>query len=136
MIEVPTEIPVTKPAPDTVATPGADELQTPPAGVPVSADVVVPGKQMLVVPVMVGVVPTVRGRVAVQVPDVRMMFAVPLDTPVTTPLPDTVATPGADELHTADAGDPVSARVDGIHKVVGPDGVMDGSTASVPSATT
>jgi len=58
MIVVPTETPVTSP-PATVAIPGAELVQVPPAGVPVN--VVDPGKHILVVPVTTGVVPTVNG---------------------------------------------------------------------------
>jgi len=63
MMDVPTDTPVTKPPAVIVATPVAEDVQVPPAGVPVN--VVVPGKQIAGVPVTVGVVPTVTLRVEV-----------------------------------------------------------------------
>jgi hypothetical protein len=130
---VPTDTAFTKPPEVTVAMPGREDVHVPPPGVPVSSDE--PGKQMLGVPVTVGVVPTVIGTLTLQLPDVRMMFAVPLATPVTTP-PLTVATPGAEELQTALEGAPVRVSVDGMHKVAGADGVIVGSKVVVPSTTT
>jgi hypothetical protein len=112
---------------------GAEEVQTPPPGAPVR--VVEPGKQMLEIPVIVGDVPTVRARAELQPPIVRLILAVPLDTPVTTPVAETVATAGAEEDQTP-APDPVSVSVEGIHNVVGPDGVMTGVMAVVPSTLT
>jgi hypothetical protein len=112
---------------------GAEDVHTPPAGAPVS--VVEPGKQMLAIPVRVGDVPTVRGRAELQPPIVKLILVVPLDTPVTTPAGDTVATAGAEDDQTP-VPDPVSVSVEGIHNVVGLDGVMTGVMAVVPSTLT
>jgi hypothetical protein len=113
--------------------PGAEDVHAPPPGVPVS--VVEPGKQILGVPDMVGCVPTVRLSVDVHPLDVSTILVVPLEIPVTTPVADTVAIPGADDDHTP-AVDPVSASVEGIHSVVAPAGVITGSIAVLPKIVT
>ena len=119
----------------TVATPVALLVHVPVVGVPVRT--VEPGRHILVVPVTVGVVPTVTALVAAHVLVLVAkyvltyeMVAAPLATPVTLPEPSTLAL--ADELdHTPDAA-PVSDKTVGIQTVLGPAGVIVGKIPEVP----
>lgn len=131
---VPTDTPVTNPPDVTVATDVSEDVQVPPAGEP--ASVVEPGKQMEGVPVTVGVVPTVTVICDVQPLAVYVMFVVPLLTPVTTPLVETVPTAVTEDDHVPVTGDPASISVSGIHITVLVEGVMDGSIAVVPNTVT
>lgn len=134
MMVVPTDTPVTNPPAVIVATPVAEDVQVPPAGVPVN--VVVPGKQIAGVPVTVGVVPTVTLRVAVHPLAVYVITVVPLVIPVTTPDVDTVPTARVDELQVPPVGDPVMERVEGIQSTVGVEGLIVGSIAVEPKTVT
>lgn len=134
MMVVPTDTPVTNPPAVIVATPVAEDVHVPPAGVPVN--VVVPGKQIAGVPVTVGVVPTVTLRVEVHPLAVYVITVVPFVIPVTTPDVDTVPTAGVEELQVPPVGDPVMERVDGIQSTVGVEGLIVGSIAVEPKTVT
>ena len=101
MVDVPFAMPVTKPVPLTLATPGVTELHTPPAEPVRSVNAVVSVGQMVSPPVMLpafGEGFTVTIAVAATVPQLLVtvydIVDVPAATPVTSPVPPTVAIPG------------------------------------------
>jgi hypothetical protein len=116
MVVVPAETPVTNPVPETVATPGLEEVHgVPGSGLPDPVSCTVPPIQIGELPLIVGFAFTVTKTVVWHPFElVYVIVALPAATPVTRPVPETVATPGFELTHgftPAGVGDPVSCTV-------------------------